>query len=258
MEPLPISVDAIQQFMICFARMASMMATLPVFGSGTAPARVRIGLSLMLALVIFPVVRPLLPPPDFNALPLALLMLTEGILGLLIGFTAKLIFTSVELGGTIIGYQMGFAAANVYDPQNQRQVSLISQFQNVLAILVFLVLDIHHLFIRAVVESYRLLQPGTTDLSGGAIPFIMELAGHMFTLGVQFSAPILAVLLLSGLVLGILARVFPQLNVFMLSFPINIGVAFIVIGLTLNLVVSLLGREFGSLEERILNLLQLL
>ncbi len=258
MEPLPISVEAVQQFMVCLARMASMMATLPVFGSGTAPARVRLGLSLMLALVIFPVVRPLLPPADFSLLSLALLMLTEGILGLLVGFTAQLIFTSVELGGTIIGYQMGFAAANVYDPQNQRQVSLISQFQNVLAILVFLVFDIHHLFIRAVVESYRLLQPGTLDLSGGAIPFVMELAGHMFTLGVQFSAPILAVLLLSGLVLGILARVFPQLNVFMLSFPINIGVAFVVIGLTLNLVISLLGREFGALEERILNLLNLL
>ncbi len=77
--------------------------------------------------------------------------------------------------------------------------------------------------------------PGQLDLSGEAVPYLMKLASHMFTIGVQFSAPVLAVLLLSGLILGILARVFPQLNVFLISFPINIGTAFIVIALTLSM-----------------------
>jgi flagellar biosynthetic protein FliR len=80
----------------------------------------------------------------------------------------------------------------------------------------------------------------------------------MFVLGVKFSAPVLAVLLLSGLVLGIMSRVFPQLNVFMLSFPLNIGLSFVVIGLTLDMVASLLGREFDALGEQFLYLFQLL
>jgi flagellar biosynthetic protein FliR len=238
--------------------MAAMMGTLPVFGSGTAPARVRLGLTILLTLLIFPVVKPLIPSPDFSILALAVLMASEGLLGLMVGFTAQLVFTAVELGGSIIGYKMGFAAANVFDPQNQRQIELISQYQNIIAILIFLVLDVHHLFIRAIVRSYELLPPGGIDVGGEAVPFLMSLAGHMFSLGIQFSAPVLAVLILSGLVMGILSRVFPQLNVFMLSFPLNIGVGFIVMGLTLSMVFLLLEREFGALTERILHLIEVL
>ena len=131
--------------------MAALFGTMPVFGSNMAPVRVRLGVILALSLAIFPVVRPLLPPADPSLVALAILIISEAILGLLVGFTAQMVFAAVELGGTIIGYMMGFAAANVYDPQSQRQVSVISQFQNVIAILIFLSLDVHHLFIRAII-----------------------------------------------------------------------------------------------------------
>jgi flagellar biosynthetic protein FliR len=255
-DALPVTIAGFQLFLVCLARMAAMLGTLPVFGSGTAPVRVRVGLSVMLALVIFPVVEPHLPPPDFSPAALLLLILGETLLGLMVGFTAQLVLTAVELGGTNFGYKLGFAAANVYDPQNQRQVELISQYQNVVAILIFLALDVHHLVIRAIVRSYELLPPGGIDVGGEAIPFLMSLVGRMFTLGIQISAPLLAVLILASLVLGILARVFPQLNVFMLSFPLNIGVGFLVMGLTLSLVALVVGREFGLLPERILHLIQ--
>lgn len=256
MDGLPFTVAGFQLFLVCLARMAAMLGTLPVFGSGTAPARVRIGLAVMLSLLIFPVVRPHLPPPDFSPAALGLLILGEALLGLMVGFIAQLVLTSVEVGGTIIGYKMGFAAANVFDPQSQRQIELISQYQNVIAILIFLALDAHHLFIRAVVRSYELLPPGGIDVGGDAVPFLMTLVSRMFVLGIQLSAPILAVLILASLVMGILARVFPQLNVFMLSYPLNIGVGFLVMGLTLSLMVLVLEREFGFVPERILYLLQ--
>jgi flagellar biosynthetic protein FliR len=187
-----------------------------------------------------------------------LLIISELLLGLLLGLVARLIFTAVEFGATVIGYQMGFAAAEVFDPQNQRQVALISQFQNIFAILIFLAINGHHLFLQTAIRSYELLPPGQLDLSGQAVPYLMELASHMFSIGVQFSAPVLAVLLLSGLILGVLARVFPQLNVFLLSFPINIGTAFIVIALTLSMVSVLIRREFDILGERFVLLLQYL
>jgi flagellar biosynthetic protein FliR len=218
----------------------------------------RTALALAFSLVLFPVVEPLLPRPDFSPLSLGLLMANEALLGLMVGFAGRLVFTAVEFGGTVIGYQMGFAAANVFDPQNQQQTSMIAQFQNILAILIFLALDIHHIFLRAIVDSYHALPPGGFDLSGGAVPFIMQLAGNIFVLGVKFSAPVLAVLLLSGLVLGILSRIFPQLNVFMLSFPLNIGLAFLGIGLTLGLATRLLGREFNGLWEQFQHLFRLL
>ncbi len=251
METISLSLAKFPLFLVCAARVGSLMATLPIFSGGTTPALVRLGLAVTMALVVFPVAEPFLPAVALTPGGLGLLVANEALLGLMVGFTARILFTAVELGGTIIGYQMGFSAANVYDPQSQHQVSLIGQFQNVLAILLFLALDVHHLFLRAIVDSYRFLAPGGLDLAGGAIPYLVALSGDIFVLGVRFAAPVLAVLHLSGLVLGILARVFPQLNVFMLSFPVNIGLSFLVIGLTLNLALALLGREFAGLEERI-------
>ncbi len=213
---------------------------------------------MTVSLVMFPLMSPFVPSTEFIPVTFTLFMVGEVLLGTLIGLVARFIFTAIEFGGTIIGYQMGFAAANIFDPQNEQQTSLISQFQNIFAIFIFLALDVHHVFLQTAIHSYELLPPGHFNFGGEAIPYLMELSSKMFALGVQFSAPVLAVLLLSGLTLGILSRTFPQLNVFLLSFPLNIGIAFTVIGLTLNIVFILLRREFDALGERFVNILHFL
>ncbi|MFO7831288.1 MAG: flagellar biosynthetic protein FliR [Desulfuromonadaceae bacterium] len=250
MELSLISVATVQQMLVCLARIAAIISSMPVFGTGMVPARAKVALAFMLTLLVYPVVDIDISGVEFSILSMGLIMANEVILGAMLGFVARLIFTAVEFGGTVVGYQMGFAAANVYDPQHQRQVSLMSQFQNVFAILVFLAIDGHHIFLRTLVASFELLPPGLLDLSGPAVPYIVDLMGHMLVLAVRFSAPVLAVLLLSGLILGIMSRVFPQLNVFLLSFPINIGLSFIITGLTMAVVVSLLQGEFAALPER--------
>ena len=251
-------VEEFQTFVVCTARVAGFLSAIPVYFSGQAPAPIKAGLTIAISLVLFPILGPFVTEVDFNPPSFLLLIINETLLGTMIGLIARFIFTSVEFGGTVIGYQMGFAAANIFDPQNQRQTALISQFQNVYAIFLFLALDIHHYFIRTAARSYELLPPGNLNFGGEAIPYLIELSSRMFILGAQFSAPVLVILLLSGLILGILARVFPQLNVFLLSFPLNIGISLVVIGLTLGVVKMLLSREFDMLPERIFTLLQLL
>ncbi|MBU1567395.1 MAG: flagellar biosynthetic protein FliR [Proteobacteria bacterium] len=258
MEIPLLPIDQFQTFLVVTARVAGFMAGIPVIISAQTPKRVKTSLVFVSSLLLFPVMAGSISQVSFSPLPFFLLILSEVLLGLLLGLVARLIFTAVEFGATVIGFQMGFAAANVYDPQSQRQVELISQFQNVFAILIFLAIDGHHIFLRTVVLSYDLLPPGRFDVSGEAIPYLMQLASHMFIIGVQFSAPVLAVLLFSGLILGILARVFPQLNVFLISFALNIGIGFIVIALTLNMVSILVRREFDTLAERFITLLNYL
>lgn len=255
-ELLP--VEQFQAFAVCTARVAGFLSAIPVFFSSSSPGRVRAGLTVAISLVLFPLLSPFVANVDFRVPSFLLLVVNETLLGMLIGLVARLIFTSVEYGGTVIGYQMGFAAANIFDPQNQRQTALISQFQNVFAILLFLSLDVHHYFIYAAVHSYELLPPGNLNFSGEAIPYLIDLSSRMFMLGAQFSAPVLVILLLSGLILGILARTFPQLNVFLLSFPLNIFISFTVIALTLGLVKILLSREFDFLPDRIFSMLRYL
>jgi flagellar biosynthesis protein FliR len=247
-----------QVFLVVLARVAGFVGAIPVLASAQTPGRLKTLLVLVTALLLYPVMAKDIPQANFAPLALILLVIAEVLVGMLMALTARLIFTAVEFGASVVGFQMGFASANVYDPQSERQVELISQFQNVFAILIFLAIDGHHIFLRAVVHSYQLLPPGQFDVTGEAIPFLMKLASHMFIIGVQFSAPVLAVLLFSGLILGILARVFPQLNVFLLSFPLNIGIGFIVIALTLNMISILIRREFDTLPERLATLLSYL
>lgn len=255
-ELLPI--NEFQTFLICFSRVAGFISAIPVIMANQTPLQIKVGLVFMSALLLFPVMKPsmgnvLLEPRTF-----LLLLSGEVLLGAMIGLIGRMVFTAVEYGGTVIGYQMGFAAANIFDPQSERQTALISQFQNVFAILIFLAIDGHHVFFQVAIESYKILPPGAFNISGEAIPYLLELSSRIFYLGIQFSAPILVVLLLSGLILGILARVFPQLNVFLLSFPLNIGLSFTVIGLTLPLITTLLRREFDGLANSFYTVLQLL
>ncbi len=257
MEIQLIPVEQFQSYLVCTVRVAALLGALPVFSGAQIPVKVRVCLILVITLALFPVLKPFASGLDFTPLTVALLVCKEALLGILIGLMARFVFIAAEFGGTVIGYQMGFAAANIFDPQNQTQISLVSQMQNVLAILVFITIDAHHIFIRAIVESFQLLPPGQLDFTGEAIPYLLEMAGSIFVLGVKISAPVLAVLLLSGLVLGLMARIFPQLNVFLLSFPVNIGLAFIGMSLTLDLTVALLTQEFQSLSRNLFEVFQL-
>lgn len=253
-----IPLQQFQDFLLCLARVIALVAAIPAFTSSQVAGRIKIGLAVMTSLLLFPAMAPFTPKVALPLTEFGLLIVNEVLVGVMIGLVTQMVFAAINFGGTVIGYQMGFAAANIFDPQTTQQLSLMSQFVNILALMAFLALDVHHFFFRAIIESYTVLPPGYLDFSQGAVQELMRLASHMFVLGVKFSAPVLALLLITNLVLGILARVFPQLNVFMLSFPLNIGIAFLVISLTLGATFSVLRREFDTMGENIINLLFLL
>ncbi len=258
MELPEFSLLLIQGLLICLARVGAMVAAIPVFSGGQVPPQLKIGFAFLFSLLAFPVVESFLPAQHLQPLELIILLVQEAFLGLIVGFLGQLVFLAAEFAGSIVGYQMGFAAANVFDPTTQRQIPLVSQFQSIFAILLFLSLDVHHLFLEAIFASFEMLPPGSLNLSGGAIPMLMDVTNHSFILSVRLIAPVLVILILTKLVLGVMSRVFPQLNVFMLSFPINIGISFVIMGLTFGLVAELLTEEFNLLSDRFLQIFNLL
>lgn len=256
---LPVfSTTLVQGFLICLARVAAVFAIIPVFSGGQIPAQMRIGVAVIFTLLTYPIVQHVMPTAPLTVIDVAMIVAAEVIFGLLVGFLAQLIFMAAEFAGAIVGYQMGFAAANIFDPTTQQQVALISQFQGIFAILLFLSLNIHHLFLEAIVASFTMLPPGGINLTGGAIPMIIELSNQALILSVRLVAPIMALLILVTLTLGFMTRIFPQLNVFMLSFPLNIGLSFIIMGLTFGVFAGILQNEFSALSERFLRLFTLL
>lgn len=258
MDSLPIPIEQFQNFLICLARVLAIFSALPIFQGRQIPPQIRIGIGFGTTLVLFPLMAPYTPPFALDLLEFALIILNEVLIGVLLALAARLVFTSISFAYTVIGFQMGFAAANIFDPQTTQQLSLMSQFANVIAILIFLSLNIHHLFFHIMVDSYRIFPPGMINLSGDAIPMVLGMTAQMFVLAVQISAPVLALLLTSNMVLGLLARVFPQLNVFMLSFPINIALALVIIGLTLHIMPIIISREFDIVIENFIRIFQAL
>ena len=252
-----ISLPLIQGFLICLARVAAVFAGIPIFSGNQVPPQIHFGVAILFSLLVYPIVKGYLPAEAITPLALAVMIGADIILGLTVGFLAQLIFMAAEFAGSVIGYKMGFAAANVFDPVNQQQVALISRFQSIFAVMLFLSLDVHHLFLEALVSSFEMLPPGTINLNGGAIPMLVEVSSHCLVLSVRLVAPVLILLILSSFILGIMTRVFPQLNVFMLSFPLNIGLSFIVMGVTLGMMAGILENEFASLSERFLRLFSL-
>ena len=153
--------------------------------------------------------------------------------------------------------QMGFSMSSLLDP-SMGQVPLMSVFQTLLASLLFLTLGVHHVFIRAMVDSYALIPLGGWHMSSDLIVFLIDTTAGIFILGIKLAAPVMVALLATSVVLGIMARSFPQMNIFMISFPLNIGLGFVVLGVTLLVFFRTLGHAFDSLGQQIGVLFRLL
>ncbi|MCL1979559.1 MAG: flagellar biosynthetic protein FliR, partial [Proteobacteria bacterium] len=179
-----ISLAQLPNFLLCFARIMALLAAIPAFTGSQIAGRIKIGLAVITTLLLFPAMAPYMPKAPISITWFGILLINEVIIGILIGLVAQMVFAAVSFGGTVIGYQMGFAAANIFDPQTTQQLSLMSQFANILVLLVFLSLDMHHFFFRVIIESFALLPPGPLDFSPDAFENLMRQASHMFVLGV--------------------------------------------------------------------------
>ncbi|HZP41930.1 MAG TPA: flagellar biosynthetic protein FliR [Candidatus Binatia bacterium] len=242
-------------FLLVLARIAGLVLAAPVFGHLLVPVRVRIGLAMTFAVALAPAVAP--GTPDFaSSWMLARALAVESATGVLLGLVAQLVFAGVQLGGQLAGIQMGFGVVNLIDPQTHAQVTVVSEWQNLLALLVFLALDVHHLLVSALLESFRTVPPGAIAISAGGIEGAIRLAGDVFVLGVRIAAPIMIALLLSNATLGLLARTVPQLNVFVVGFSLNVGVGLVMLGVSLPFTYRLLAGRFGDLAPTLGGLMQ--
>lgn len=219
-------------FVVILARVSGVIVAAPVFGEPTVPPQVKAGLALLISLVFFPLVAAPRIGPDPSVFRLAHLVIVEVAVGLLIGFSARLLLAGIELAGEVAGFQMGLGLANVIDPSSGAQVSLIGQMMSLFAMLILVMIDGHHLFIQAVASSYSLVGPGQATLSETGLNAFMMLAAQMFVVGLKVGAPLVVALLAANFAMGLMARSVPQMNVFVVGFPftIGLGLVFLVIG----------------------------
>lgn len=256
-NPLPGPSDVFL-FALVLCRIGGLFAALPVFGGRRLSNRFKVVAVVAITLVCYPILNLAPPPIPKDAFTLGLLVAQELLVGLTLAFVTQIIFAAVEFSGQIIGLQMGFSIASVIDPNQGTQVQIMSVMQSLLATLFFLSLNMHHVFIRAIVDSFSIIPLGGWTMSEALIKFMVTVASDIFILGIRLAAPVMVTLLLKSVVLGIMARSFPQMNVFMVSFPLSIGLGFLVLGATLLLFFHVLEVAFGNLTGQITTLFRLL
>ena len=214
-------------------RISWIFITTPFLGSKALPVKTKIGFALILAFIIYPFLKDeILYLPD-SLLIFSLVIFKELIIGFVIGFSLRLVFSGIQLAGQLVGFQMGFAIVNVFDPIAGGQVSIISKWQFLFAILIFLSLDIHHLLIYALMDSFFLIPICKVNFSSSLSKEILNMGGAVFTSAIKIGAPIIAILFFTSICLGLIARTVPQINIFIVGFPIKIAIGLIGLGISL-------------------------
>lgn len=220
-------------FVIIFARVSGVMITAPVLNDANIPPQIKIAITLLLSLVLYPVVARPQVAANPDIIRLVILILGEVGVGVLIGFTAQLLFTGIGLGGEVIGFQMGLGIANVFDPATQSQVSQIGQIQTIFALMLFIGVDGHHMFIKALSESYGIVPAGNVAITQAGINHFMKAAGDLFIVGLRLGAPLIVALLAANFSIGLVARAVPQVNIFVVGFPFTIALGILLFVLAL-------------------------
>lgn len=245
-------------FMLVISRVAGIFAALPVFGGRRLPLPIKAATVFMLTLVCFPTLSVTMPQVPTDAFSLALLVLSEVMIGLTLAFITQIIFAAVDFSGQIIGLQMGLTISSILDPSQGTQNQIMSVIQTLFATLLFLALNVHHLFIRAIIDSFRVIPLGGWHMSGALINTLIMRTADIFIIGIRLAAPVMVALLLTTVALGIMARAFPQMNIFMISLPLNIGLGLIILGLTLTIFFHVLEVSFGHLGSQMETLFRLM
>lgn len=235
-------------FLLVLFRITGVMMLAPVFGSAMAPAAVKIFLSLALSLLFFPLVAGQGASVPMDGVLLMLAVTWELAVGLLIGFAAAMLFAAVQFGGHLIDQELGILQANLLDPMLNEQISIVGQFKLLIATLVYLLINGHHLLIGAVSDSFRAIpMMGLTFSKGAALHLSDTLMRDFFRMGVEIAAPALVTLFLVTIAMAFMARTAPEMNIFALSFPLRMAVGFVVVALGVGLFVA--GFENRALQH---------
>jgi len=195
--------------------------------------QIKVILSMLIAIIVYPLLQEM-PISSYEPLFLGLLILKELMLGMATGMLALLMFVGVQIGGQILGFQMGFSMVNVVDPQSNVNMSIIGQIMNIIMILLFLSVGGHYIFLGGLVQSFKIIPLGQFSMQGDAHYFLVTMFSYAYYTAVKIVAPIMIVLITTHVVMGMLGRLVPQLNVMIVGFPIQISVGLFVFAASLN------------------------
>ncbi|SHJ43633.1 flagellar biosynthetic protein FliR [Tepidibacter formicigenes] len=256
-EALSQIVTYLNLYMIVLSRCIGLFIASPVFGRKNLPNIFKLGFSMILAYIILPYISAS-NLSDIPFLQLLFLAIKELIIGLIIGFIAFVIFSIFFLAGSFIDRDLGFSMANVLDPQYGSQVSISGNFIYILSTLIFLILNGHHYLIRGMINSFYLLPVNSLiKVNDNFFILIIKLLDYIFIYSLKIAIPVIISIFLTNLILGVLARTMPQMNVFVVGMPLKIIFGLAIMSITFPYYIPIIKTIFKDMYEFIFQSIKL-
>ena len=252
MEALHIwEVEVFKTFLLVLARFGGLVVAAPVLGSRNFPITAKIGFSALGAMLIVPTLPPLGYPLPEEALPFAMMAAGELLIGMMIGFVMTIVFAAIQVGGQIMDMQTGFGMMNVFNPAMETQFPIFGFFFFILAVLYLMGINGHHLMVRALVSTYEQIPLGGFVVRPALLLEIPQWGSALFLDGLLISAPVCAAMLMAYVTMGLLGRVVPQIQLFVVGFPLTIATGLLITALSLHIYMYTLGGMFERMFRNV-------
>ncbi len=221
-------------FILTFVRIGSAVTIMPGVGDTFTPSNIRLFIALGLSLVLTPAVTPMLPNPIPTTSVLFVLITMEFIIGLFIGTIARILIAALDTAGMVISMASGLGNAQLFNPGFGAQGSLVGAFLSVTGVVILFATNMHHLLFWGLMGSYELFPVGSIPDAGSMAELMTQAIASAFKIGVQISAPFLVVGMLLYIGMGVLTRLMPQVQIFLLAMPLQIVLSLITLSLTVS------------------------
>jgi len=221
-------------FILTFVRIGTALMIMPGVGDSFTPQQIRLYIALAMALVLSPIVAPMLPSPIPGGMALMILVIMEFIIGLFIGTIARIMMMALDTAGVIISMQSGLGNAQLFNPAFSSQGSLVGAFMSVTGVIVLMASNLHYLLFFGLIDSYDLFPVGSIPDTGSMANLMSGAVGTSFMIGVQIAAPFLIIGMIMYIGMGVLTRLMPQMQVFMVAMPLQIVLSLMMLALVIS------------------------
>ena len=242
-------------FLLIFVRISGIFMMAPIFGSRNVAGRIKASLALIITYIIFPLIFDTNTVIPNQFLSYFFMVIGELIIGLILGFISSLVFSAIQMAGQLLDMQIGFGIVNMLDPLSGQQAPLVGNFKYILALIVFLATNGHHVLLSALFASFKLIPVTGIVVNVAIAQFVIDIIGSMFILALKISLPVLVAVVLTDMALGILARTMPQMNIFVVGVPGKIIVGIFVLSIGLPFYIFFLEMAFDGMYKNIFRIL---
>lgn len=242
------TLDNFEIFFLILVRMSGFIYTAPLFSLRNVPVRVKAGFSIFLAIILFYTI-PLSAPQYYGVIGYAILVVKEAIAGALMGLFSNIAYHILAFAGQIIDMEIGFSMINQLDPVSRARTSISSNFYGYLVLLTMVITNLHHYFIKAVIDSFHVIRLGEANFKPDMYRLMLRFIIDYFVIAMRIVLPMFAAILVVNTILGILAKVAPQMNMFVIGIQLKVFVGLLVFYLIIGLVPSVADYIFNEMIE---------